>query len=145
MILEIVLVPSLSKLSTPSAQEFVVVVFPRLARFHDFASTLAVVFGASLAYVITGGDVSILFPTNPFGLRISVGALLGLTAFLLGSLVIIPSVRKVAKLTKNIKDSNREQSMKEISKIVSRIRIIGPAGMVILFVALVFMVGAGFY
>ncbi len=145
MILEIVLVPSLSSLSTQTSNEFVSTVFPRLARFHDIMSTGAVVFGASLLYVISGGDLSTLSPKTTFGLSISIGVGLGLTAFLLGSLVIIPSVRRVAKIVKKMEDSNRDESMREVSRIVNRIKVIGPAGMFVLILTLVFMVAAAYY
>ena len=133
--------PMLGKLAPATRREFMTTVFPRLYRLDALFSTSTVLFGLLFAYEYTGGDLSMLSPSTSWGLAITVGATLGLLAFLLEVLVDFPSERKVIAIMKTMSadgaapaDLTRYQRRGEFAEI---------AVVVLLFAALVFMVAAG--
>lgn len=90
--------PTLPKLTPAARAEVVVKLLPRVTSVLLGFSGLLSVFGIALAYVMTGGDLSRFSSSTPWGLRISIGIVLGFAALLIAILLIRPSVNELARL-----------------------------------------------
>ncbi len=64
---------------------------PRMARFIQITATLTIVFGVLLALSISNGNLSFFFSSNnSLGLRITIGAILGLIVYVLVFALLTP-------------------------------------------------------
>jgi uncharacterized membrane protein len=135
--------PKLGKLSPATRGELVTTLFPRLNRLEMIFATATVVFGLLFAYEVTGGDLAMLSPSTPWGLAITVGATLGLVAFLLEVVVDYPSEKKVIAIMKEMRANNKLVPPAELSKYHERSEVAETAVLILLFTALGFMVAAG--
>jgi hypothetical protein len=90
MVFAMVVGPSLPRFSASTRVEFGAKVVPKFARYIEVFAIITVIFGVAMVAVITDGDLSVMSPSTPFGLYISIGALLSLVAMGLAFAVVIP-------------------------------------------------------
>ncbi len=94
--------PSLVKMMPTSRRDVMVNLFHNFANMMLVFAALLAVFGAALVYTMTNGDLSRLNPSDPWGLRIAIGATIGLAVELEAFLLIAPSVKGMAKIAREM-------------------------------------------
>jgi uncharacterized membrane protein len=94
----IVVGPLLGRLTPSTRSEFLIGLIPRMIRYFGLFAGLTLLVGAVLALVIVDGDLSRFSPANPWGLRISIGAILALIAAGLAVGVVSPTSRKLVRI-----------------------------------------------
>ena len=142
MFLVMVLTPSMIGLSSTSRGELVSSLFPRFVRYVTFFATLTLAAGVLLTYVMFGDNLSNLAPTNPQGLRITIGASISLVAYVIGIGVGVRSARKILRIMAKAQQASQQGPMPELAKLQKRMRLAATAVVGLLTVALVFMVAA---
>ena len=90
MVFGIIIGPSLAKLSPQARGEFMVKVMPRYLRYFEVFSAMTIIFGVITAAVLLNGDFSSISFSTPFGLYITIGAILALIVFAVSFSVILP-------------------------------------------------------
>jgi uncharacterized membrane protein len=143
LVLLIGMEPRLGKLSPAARSELTTNLFPRLNRLEMTFATATILFGFFSAYEFTGGDLAMLSPATPWGLAITVGAALGLAAFLLEVVVEYPSENKVIAITRQMLADGKTEPPPELSKYHERSEFAEAGVLVLLLVALAFMVASG--
>ena len=98
----IILAPSLAKLSPQARGEFMVKVVPKYLRYFEVFSGMTIVFGVATAAVLLNGDFSKVSLSTPFGLYITVGAVLALLVFAVSYSVTIPVTRKIIRISESM-------------------------------------------
>ncbi len=141
MFFGMVLGPLLGKLSPGTRSELVLKLFPKFSRYVGIFAVFTVIVGVTLALVMANGDLSIFAPTTAFGLYITTGATLALVTVIIAFALVIPSARKILKITQNLAQ-NPGPPPPELAKVSSRLRTTSLAGMILLLLVLVFMVAA---
>ncbi len=143
MIFGFVVGPSLPQFSPQARGEFLSKVLPKYVRFGEGAAGATVLFGLLFAYAFTDGDLSLLSPSNPFGLKLTTGAVLGFTAFLLVILVVAPSAKKIVRIVNEMaRQGSQGSPPPELAKMMARLRRGARITLVLLLVTFTFMVGA---
>ncbi len=143
LIFSFVVGPSLAQFSPQARSEFISSVFPRYVRFGELVSAGTVLFGLLFAYAFTDGDLSLLSPSNPFGLKLTTGALLGFSAFLVVNLVLAPSAKKIVRIVNGMKGQAGQGSPPpELAKLTVRLQRGARIALVLLVLTFTFMVGA---
>ncbi len=143
MIFGLVVGPSLPQFSPQARSEFISRVLPKYVRFGEVAAGGTVLFGLLFAYAFTDGDLSLLSPINPFGLKLTTGAVLGFSAFLLVILVVAPSSKKVVRIVNEMKGQAGQGSPPpELAKMMARLGRGARIALVLLVLTFTFMVGA---
>lgn len=139
--------PALAKLSPPSSGEFFAKVVPRVSMFFRIVAGTTVLFGVLLLYTgESNGDFGALFPSSgSWGPAIIIGLSIGLVAFLFSEFVAQPPLRKAIRLIKEMQSSGQHEPPAELPKAIGRATLTANVTVVLLFLALVFMVSAGFY
>ena len=138
--------PGLAKLSPPSTGEFFVKVVPRVSMFFRVVAGATVLFGVLL--ILTGlsnGDFGPYSFSSKWGFAITVGLFIGLVAFLNSEFVAQPPLRKVIRILREMQSSGQHQPPAELPKTVKRAQMTASVTVILLIIALVFMVSAGFY
>ena len=139
----VVVGPALAKLSPPSSGEFLVKVVPRVVRFFQIVAGTTVLFGVLLLYSL--GSLSLLDPSTSYGADLTIGLSLGLLAFLISEFVAVPIQVKAINMIKEMQASGQHQPPAEFPKTLKRASNTATLTVILLIVASVFMVAAGFY
>ncbi len=143
MIFGFVVGPSLAQFSPQARGEFISKVLPRYVRFGEGAAGGTVLFGLLFAYAFTDGDLSLLSPSNPFGLKLTAGAVLGLSAFMLVILVVAPTAKKIVRIVNEMAGQAKQGSPPpELAKMMARLERGARVTLVLLLLTFTFMVGA---
>ena len=143
VILISVVQPSMARFSPQTRGEMSLTFMPRMARFIQIASTLAIVFGFLLALSISNGDLSFFFSlTNSLGLRITIGAILGLIAYIMVWAILTPTVKKMGEVIKQMQANPQQPPPAQLAALQRKVRMGGPAGVIVLSLAMAFMVAA---
>jgi hypothetical protein len=90
--------PVLPRLTPATRGELIVKLLPRVANVITVFGGLLALFGVALAFAITDGDLSQLSTTTGWGLRISIGVVLGLIALIVAMGVIHPAVMEMGRI-----------------------------------------------
>ncbi len=143
IILTSVVQPLMSRFTPQTRGEMALKFMPRMARFIQISSSLAIVFGFLLALGISNGNPSFFFSsTNALGLRITIGAIFGLIAYVTVFALLTPTVKKLGAVTKQMQANPQQPPPAQLAALQRKIRIGGPTGVILLSLAMVFMVAA---
>lgn len=135
--------PALSRLSPAAAGEFMVKVVPRVVLFFQVAALLTVVFGLLLLYNL--GGPGLLTWSTSYGMDLSLGVGFALLAFVESEAIAAPIQMRVVRLVRNMVAAGEHQPPPEFARAVRMAQLTGLLTAVLLVLASVFMVGAGFY
>ncbi len=139
-----IIAPQIGQLSPQSSREFFVRVAPRVLRFFYVVPGLAIVFGLLLVYNMTGGDWSMLSPSTAWGFDVSLGMAFALSAFVVGEVGASPALHRLIRVMESV-GTPGGPGPEQIPPAVRRARLLATASLGLLFITVVFMVGAGFY
>jgi uncharacterized membrane protein len=139
MVFGMVIGPSLGQISPPARGEFFVKVGPRFVRYIEIFSVVTLLFGVAAVAVLADGDYSVFSPSTTLGLCISTGAVLALVAVVLAITVIVPSTKKIVKITESLM-KNPGPPPPELQVAARRLRVGSVTGMVLLIIVTVLMV-----
>ncbi len=142
IILSMVVEPLMSRFSPQTRGEMALIFFPRMARFIQISATLAITFGALLALSISSNSPGLLSLNNPWGLRITIGAILALIVYVMVFTFLTPTVKKLGAVTKLMQANPQQSPPAELKTLQKRIRIGGPTSVLLLSLTMVFMVAA---
>ncbi|MFQ6011248.1 MAG: hypothetical protein ACE5KG_03650 [Nitrososphaerales archaeon] len=142
MFVVMVMTPTLLKLSPPTRGELILNLFPRMIKYVAVFATATIVFGALLALTTVGGNLAAFAPSNPWGLRISVGAALTLVAFILAIGIAIPTLRRIIVVVEGMKQNPKDQPPPEMPSLQNRLKLSSLSILILLSLILVFMVAA---
>ncbi len=133
--------PLLPGLSPATRGELLVKLVPRFTRYVAGFAIATSVFGVALVFAIAGGNLSILSPSNSFGLFVSAGAAVTIVAMILAFVVVLPTANKIVGITKNMQQ-NPGPPPPELPSFQKRLRISATTVVVLLLIVLAFMVAA---
>jgi hypothetical protein len=139
MVFGMVIGPSLGQLSPPARGEFFVKVGPRFVRYIEIFSFVTLLFGVAAVAVLADGDYSLFSPSTTLGLCISTGAVLALVAVALAITVIVPSTKKIVKITESLM-KNPGPPPPELQVAAKRLRVGSVTGMILLIIVTILMV-----
>jgi len=140
MIFGFVVGPTMTRLSEEARLEFIAKVLPRYVRFGAGAAGSTILFGLIFTFALASGDSSMLSPSNPFGLQLTIGALFGFGAFLVVVLLVAPATRKATRIAQGTIEGKRGISS-EMIQTMKRLRMGAMVVLVLLLLAFTFMVG----
>src|ERR1039457_3189179 len=100
MIFAMLIGPTLPTLSPASRGELVVKLLPKYIRYSEIFALVTPIFGLALALYISHGSWDVFTPANPFGMFISIGALLSIATWVIVFGLLAPTARKVVWFTK---------------------------------------------
>lgn len=135
--------PALAKLSPPSSGEFLVKVGPRVVRFFQILAGTTVLFGVLLLYSL--GSLPLLDLSTSYGVELTIGLSIGFAAFLISEFVAVPIQVKAINMIREMQASGQHQPPAEFPKTVKRASDTATLTVLLLILASVFMVAAGFY
>ena len=138
--------PALAKLSPPASGEFLVKVVPRVVRFFQIVAATTILFGVLLLYTILPTvDFGTMSNLHPYGIEIMTGLSIGFVAFLLSEFVAVPIQLRAVKMVREMQASGQHQPPPEFPGTLKSAADYATLTVVLLLVASVFMVAAGFY
>jgi uncharacterized membrane protein len=140
MFFVMVMGPLMPHLSPATLGELALKLFPRLTRFIFTFATLTLLFGVSLAFGKAGARLELLAPDNPWGFRITIGALLAAISYLLSLMITIPTAKKMVRLVQEMQRSQQKDPPQEMFVLQNRIRAASIIVLLMLTVVLIFMV-----
>ena len=141
MIFGMILSPALPSMNPSARSEFMVKVVPKYMRYISMVIVSTLVFGGALALYMAYDGTGFSF-SGQWGLSIMSGAGLALLVAIIGLGVIIPALRKVVRLTKEMQANPTAPPSPEIGKLMGRVKVWSLVGMIMLFLVVVFMVSA---
>lgn len=142
----VVVAPALSKLSPGSSGEFFVKVVPRVIRYFQIVAGSTVLFGVLLLYVgMSNGDFGHFAPASVWGLSVIIGMAFGFIAFLVSEFVSVPPLKKAIRIITEMQQSDQHQPNPELPKTLKRAALSANTTVILLILALIFMVSAGYY
>jgi hypothetical protein len=139
MVFGIILAPSLAKLSPQTRGEFMVKVVPKYLRYFELFSGMTIVFGVATAAVLLNGDFSKVSLSTPFGLYITVGAVLALLVFVVSYSVTIPITRKIIRISESMMKTPGPPPP-ELKVLANRQKVITTASLLVMILITVLMV-----
>lgn len=139
MVFAMLIGPTIGTLTPGTRSEVVVKLFPKYIRYVEGFSIATIVFGLLLVADIGNGDMSVFSPSTTFGLYITAGALLAVITVALAFAIIVPSARKVVRLTQEM-IKNPGPPPPELPKVSARLRGGATIGLILLILILIFMV-----
>jgi len=138
--------PGLAKLSPPSSGEFLVKVVPRVVLFFQVTAGTTILFGVLLLYsILPTVDFGTMSNLKPYGLEITTGLSIGFIAFLISEFVAVPIQLRAVKMIREMQASGQHQPPPEFPKTLKRAANLATLTVVLLILASIFMVAAGFY
>ncbi|MCL4355547.1 MAG: hypothetical protein JRM79_05010 [Nitrososphaerota archaeon] len=137
----LVIGPRLPKLSPTTSNEFFAKVGPAFVRFTEIFSWMTIIFGLVFLYAITGGNLSLVFPSSSWGLSMSAGMVSALAAFLIGIVWVTRSAKRLVKHAQALLLAPG-QPPQEMLKLARTLKISSTIGLLLLIAAVVFMVVA---
>ncbi len=135
--------PALAKLSPPSSGEFLVKVVPRVVRFFQIFAATTILFGTLLLYSL--GSLPLLDPSTSYGVDLTIGLSIGFVAFLISEFVAVPIQVKAINMVREMQASGQHQPPTGFPKTLKRASNTATLTVLLLILASVFMVAAGFY
>jgi putative copper export protein len=141
MVFGMILSPILPSMTAAGRGEFIVKVLPKYATYVTLLILSTLVFGASLGfYMVYSGDT---FSFNSqWGLAIMAGAGTALLVAVIGLGIIIPAMKKMVRIVKEMQANPSAGPSPELPGIQRRMRLGSMVGMVLLFLVVIFMVTA---
>jgi uncharacterized membrane protein len=141
MVFAMILSPVLPKMTAAGRGEFIIKVLPKYATYVTLLILSTLVFGGSLALylVYTGSAFSF---SSQWGLSIMAGAGIALLVAVIGLGIIIPAMKKMVKIVKDMQANPAAAPSPELPKIQRRMRVGSMIGLVLLFLVVIFMVTA---
>lgn len=143
MMTALALGPNLRKMSPASALEFNAKVLPKLARFVQTAVGLTLLFGLVLLYQVASAAGGSSYFSTLQGEEISAGMGLALVTAALAFSVVLPSFKKVSKLSAAA-IASQQPPPPEMMAYAKRAGRGAEVGLVLLLITLAAMVAAGF-
>ena len=128
-----VLSPVLKVLTPQSRGEFLFKSLPKIEQFELAVSTLTIVFGVLLASVLAEWNRFIIF-----------GAAFGLTAYLIGLLVMTPLSRRMQSMLKMMQNDPDDGLMKELLGVQKKFGAASMIELIMMLLTISAMVAAGF-
>ena len=135
--------PALARLSPAASGEFLVKIVPRIVRFFQVFAGLTILFGILLLYNL--GGFSLLSPSSSYGLDLSLGALFAILAFVETEAIAAPIQLKAVRMVREMLSTGAHQPPAALPSTLRMARVTATLAVVLLVLASVFMVGAGFY
>jgi len=135
--------PALARLSPASSGEFLVKVVPRVVMFFQVFAGLTILFGVLLLYNM--GGLGLLSPSSSYGLDLTLGATFAIVAFVESEFVAVPIQLRAVRLIREMLAAGGHQPPAEFPRTVRLATITATVTVVLLILASIFMVGAGFY
>jgi hypothetical protein len=135
--------PALAKLSPSSSGEFLLKVVPRVVRFFQIFAGTTILFGVLLLYNL--GSMPLLNPSTFYGADLTIGLSIGFIAFLVSEFVSVPIQLRAVRMVKEMQASGQHQPPAEFPKTLKRASNTATLTVLLLILASVFMVAAGFY
>jgi len=140
MVFAMLIGPTLPTLSPGSRGELIVKLLPKYIRWGEIFAFITPIFGLSLALYISHGSMSVFTFSNPFGMYISIGALLSLVAWVVAFGFVAPTGRKVVWFTNQMMKNPGTPPPAGLLKANKRLRIASTTGLVVLFLIVACMV-----
>lgn len=139
--------PTLPKLSPSTRGEVTINLFPKLVRYVEGSGVFTVILGFLLLYAYTGGNFSVMAPTNQFGLFMSIGALLALITVGISFGLVGPNFLKVARIYEEMRKGAPTLGAggappPEFQKALNRGKVGAMVGLILLIIVLICMVAA---
>lgn len=128
-----VLSPMLAALTPQARSEFLVKSLPKIERFELAVSTLTIVFGLFLALALKEWSPFIIF-----------GATFGLTAYLIGLLVMTPLAKKMESILKILQNDPDDGLLKELVGVQKKFGMASMIELIMMLLTVSSMVAAGF-
>lgn len=138
-----VLTPAVRTLSPMASLEFIAKVGGKAVRYFIGVASSTIIFGLLLLYFRINGDFSTLW-TSGFGQTITIGFTLGLIAYLDAALFVGPTLTKASKVAAELMKYPPQGPPTELMSLMKKGGRGALIGTIILFVAVAFMVAAGF-
>ncbi len=135
--------PNLQKLPPPARLAFNSLVLPRILAFLKMMVLSTIVFGVLLLGAFYGGTESLLFSTSQGG-ELTLGAILALVTAVVAFSVTFPSFTKISRISTDVIQGKLQAPPPELAQIAKRARMGSVLGVVMLLIALLTMVSAGF-
>ena len=139
MIFGMLIGPTIGKLSPAARSELIIKLFPGFLRYVSVFALMTLVFGLALVLDIGNGNMSVFALSTPFGLYITSGAVLAFVTMILAFAVVIPSARKLLRLTEEMV-KNSTPPPPELLKVSARMRMGAAVALILLILVLVLMV-----
>jgi uncharacterized membrane protein len=142
----VVLLPLTKIWSSSTKKEFLSTFIPKIVPYMMISSILTLLFGFLLAYNMSNGNIhSILFHINSWDSYIEIGASLGLIAFVIGEIIIVPIGLKFASLTGKLTEEGKDPSSSpQVMGLQKKLDGTTFVGLIFLILTLIIMVSAGF-
>lgn len=134
--------PSLGKMAPTTRRDVAANLFRPFANLMGIFAVLVIVFGVSLVFAITQGDLSQLNPTTPWGLRITIGGGIGVAVMIESFAIIIPSVRTLGRLAQEMPSDGSSPPPPLFMKLQARVAHTALIGPFLMLAAIGFMVSA---
>lgn len=134
--------PVLPRMQPAARRDLVVHLFPRFANIMIVYVALLAVFGALLVGALTNGDPSRLQLSDPWGLRVTIGGLLGALVVLDAVLFIAPSIKAMARVAEQLPPDGLTIPPREFRRLQGRVRASSMVSLVLMLAAIGFMVSA---
>jgi uncharacterized membrane protein len=139
MVFGIIIGPSLGKLSPQARGEFMAKVMPKYLRYFEIFSGMTILFGIVTADVLLNGDFSSISFSTPFGLYITMGAILALVVFAVSFSVTVPMTRKIIRIAESMMTTPGPPPP-ELAVLLRRQRVITTVTLFLMIVVTVLMV-----
>jgi uncharacterized membrane protein len=144
MIFAIVIGPSVGTMSPAARTEFFANVVPKYLRYVEVFSILTILFGVATAVVFADGDYSMFSSSSTFGLLLSAGAILGLVAIGLAMAVVVPTARRISKISQGMLQKPGPPPA-ELLGLAKRLKVSSTSALAILVLVTMLMVAAATY
>lgn len=139
MVFGLLIGPTVGTFTPGTRAEVVVKLFPKYVKYVEAFSIATVVFGVALVLYIGNGDMSVFSPSTTFGLYITAGAVIALITVGLAFSLIVPTARKIVRLTEEMV-KNQSPPSPELPKASARLRMSATLALVLLVLVLICMV-----
>ncbi|MGD1055531.1 MAG: hypothetical protein ABR867_05575 [Nitrososphaerales archaeon] len=118
-------------------------VVPRVVRFFQIFAGTTILFGVLLLYNL--GSLPLLNPSTFYGADLTIGLSIGFVAFLISEFVAVPIQVKAINMIREMQASGQHEPPAEFPKTLKRASNLATLTVLLLILASVFMVAAGFY
>ncbi len=115
----IVIGPALQKLNAQSRADFLLEVLPKFGRFIQFSSTVTLIAGITLLGYVGSVDTNLL-PSGLGLLLLLSGGVLGLVAFIVAMIVVVPSSNRLASALAKLRETQGQTKDTGLSEELAR-------------------------
>jgi uncharacterized membrane protein len=138
-----ILAPGFRSLTPMTSLEFNAKVGGKATRYFILVASSTILFGFILLYLILDGDFTALW-TTAHGETLAVGLSIGLIAYLDAALLTGPTLRKASKLAAELMKNPPQGPPTQLIGLMKKGGQGAAIGTILLFIAVAFMVAAGF-